>query len=323
MDPELFRADLEAKPRALRDLASALVADNPWSVGASLGMAPGSHLVLLGMGSSHYANCIAAARLRAIGIHAVAEIASSELLPARRADTIVIAVSASGSSAETLDAASRYAGRCPVIGLVNVEGSPLTSMVDAVVSMRAGIEAGGVACRSYQHTLALLLALQEQLAPGSCPSVAKTITAAAAATQDLLERRREWLDRVADLALGPDGTFLAAPAHRLSSASQGALMLREGPRRLAVGCETGDWSHVDVYLTKTLDYRLIVFAGSPWQSAMAQWVRERKSTVIAVGGEMESSAYTLRFAGDDEDDVRLLTEVLVPELLAAQAWTPM
>ena len=38
-------------------------------------------------------------------------------------------------------------------------------------------------------------------------------------------------------------------------------MIREGPRRQAVACETGDWAHVDVYLTRTLDYRAIVFAG--------------------------------------------------------------
>jgi hypothetical protein len=98
-------------------------------------------------------------------------------------------------------------------------------------------------------------------------------------------------------------------------------MLREGPRRLAVGCETGDWSHVDVYLTKTMDYRLIAFAGSRWQSTMADWVRQRQSTVVAVGDEVEASTYTLRFHGDDVDDVRLLAEVLVPELLAASVWT--
>jgi hypothetical protein len=28
----------------------------------------------------------------------------------------------------------------------------------------------------------------------------------------------------------------------------------------------------------------------------------------------------VRYPGDDDDDVRLLTEVLVPELVAARAW---
>ena len=321
MNRDLFLLDLEAKPRALRALAEVVGINNPWSVAESVGLTTDSHVVFVGMGSSHYANAIAAARLRALGITAVAEIASSDLLPAPRSSTLVIAVSASGTSTETLDAVARYAGRCPIIGLVNVEGSALTSMVDHTVLMQAGVEAGGVACRSFQHTLGLLLSLQEQLVPGSCSPVAHTLSRAADATEDLLDRRDEWLAPVAELALGPQGTFLTAPAHRLSSAQQGALMLREGPRRLAVGCETGDWSHVDVYLTKTMDYRLIAFAGSRWQSTMADWVRQRQSTVVAVGGEVEASAYTLRFHGDDVDDVRLLAEVLVPELLAASVWT--
>ncbi len=321
MDRDLFRADLEAKPAALRALAEVLADGRAWADAASVGLSASSHIVLLGMGSSHYANSVAAARLRAAGIDAVAEIASSDLLPAPRPSTVVIAVSASGGSVETLDALTRYASHCPILGMVNVDGSQLTSMVDAMVPMMAGVEAGGVACRSFQHTLGLLLSLQEKLAPGSCPPVVPTVRAAADATEDLLARRDAWLPRVAELALGPDGTFLAAPAHRLSSAQQGALMLREGPRRLAVGCESGDWSHVDVYLTKTLDYRLMVFAGSRWQTQMAQWVRERKSTVIAIGGEVESSTYDVRWAGDDQDDVRLLTEVLVPEVLAATVWT--
>jgi hypothetical protein len=53
-------------------------------------------------------------------------------------------------------------------------------------------------------------------------------------------------------------------------------MLREGPRLPAVGCETGDWSHVDVYLTKTTDYRLLVFAGSVWEPQLAEWTTARQ-----------------------------------------------
>ena len=97
-------------------------------------------------------------------------------------------------------------------------------------------------------------------------------------------------------------------------------MLREGPRRAAVGCETGDWSHVDVYLTKTTDYRLLVFAGSDWDPQLAEWTTARGTAVVAVGGSVSGAAVDLRYPGDDDDDVRLLTEVLVPELVAARAW---
>ena len=123
-----------------------------------------------------------------------------------------------------------------------------------------------------------------------------------------------------DLLAGPDGTHLAAPARRLSSAQQGALMLREGPRRAAVACEAGDWAHVDVYLTKNTDYRLLLFAGSRWDDGILEWTRPRGTTVVAVGGDFPDAALTVRYPHDDNDDVRLLTETLVPELVAAHLW---
>ena len=35
---------------------------------------------------------------------------------------------------------------------------------------------------------------------------------------------------------------------------------------------------------------------------------------------MPTANYTLRYPGDDVDDVRLLTETLIPELVAARDW---
>jgi hypothetical protein len=125
---------------------------------------------------------------------------------------------------------------------------------------------------------------------------------------------------LAELLLGPDGTHVVAPARRVPSAYQSALMLREGPRLTAVGCETGDWSHVDVYLTKTTDYRMLLLGGSRWEPQLLDWTRQRGSTVVAVGADVPGATHTLRYAHDGDDDVRLLAETLVGELLAAHAW---
>jgi hypothetical protein len=113
---------------------------------------------------------------------------------------------------------------------------------------------------------------------------------------------------------------VVAPARRISSALQSALMLREGPRLPAAGGETADWSHVDVYLTKTTDYRLVLLAGSRWEPELLDWVGQRGSTLVAVGGEVPGAAMSVRYPHDDVDDVRLLTETLVVELVAAAAW---
>ena len=319
MNPDLFLADLLAKPEHLRAVAVALDAD-PWGavVGAS------RSVLLLGMGSSHYANLVVAARLRAAGVPAVAELASSDLLPHLTDDTLVVAVSASGGSIETLDAVRRLraqGGAARFVALTNRAGTELADLCDLRVDVHAGDELGGVACRSYQHTLLLLLALVERLT-GVRLDAAGLARRAALASERLIGTRDDWLVPVSTALLGPDGTHVVAPARRIASAYQSALMLREGPRRPAVGSETGDWSHVDVYLTKTTDYRLALLGGSRWEPQLLEWTAQRGSTVVAIGADLSPGAaiVTVRYPGDEDDDLRLVAETLVVELVAAEAW---
>ena len=184
----------------------------------------------------------------------------------------------------------------------------------------AGVERGGVACCTFQHTIALLLALEDRLLGRDISRVPTVCRRAAEATEDLLARRDTWVPEVANLLTASGQAFVLAPHERLSSAEQGALMLREGPRIPADACETADWLHVDVYLTRSLDYRALVFAGSPFDTDAMGWMRDRGSTVCAVGGDLSDAKATIRYAGDDDADVALLTEVLVPELVAADVW---
>ena len=243
MDADGFAADLARKPDVLGRLADTLARGNPWA-----GVVPPGteRVVMLGMGSSAYAAGVAAARMRARGLVATAELASSALLPAWGSGTLVVAISATGGSVETLDALRRLPAGATTVALTNTAGSAITESCGAVVELAAEPESGGVACRSYQHTLALLMALELQLAGADLAGLVASVARAAQAGAHLLDTEADWRPTVSELLLGPDGTHLAAPAHRFCSAQQGALMLREGPRRAAVGCETGDWSHVDV-----------------------------------------------------------------------------
>jgi len=322
MDAALFLADLERKPARLAGLAAALRAGDPWGVSEP---DAARSWVFVGMGSSAYAAQVAAARLRSHGVRAVAELASTHLLPQVDAGTTVVAITASGGSSETLDACRRIRARdvgARFVALTEVSDSPVAGLCDDVVPLWAGPEAGGVACRSFQHTLAFLLALEARLlgAGRDAEKVPELLDRSAEASAHLLATRDTWLADLSELLLGSQGTHVVAPAHRLSSAWQSALMLREGPRLPAYACETGDWSHVDVYLTRTTDYRMLLLPGSRWESELLRWVRERGSTLVAAGDDVRGAAYTLRYPHDDHDDVRLLTETLVAELLAAHAW---
>ena len=308
VDPALFRADLEAKPASLRALAGHLATHRPWEFARGI-----RRVIFLGMGSSRYAAQVAARRLRRAGLDASAEYASAEGSAPPRDDTLVVAISATGASQETLDAVATLPS---YVTLTNNPESPLARRAAHAVEMHAGVEHGGVACRSFQHTLILLDALVAHLT-GDGPA---PIVEAAEATEDLLTRRPEWLARCGDLLKG-DGVFPIAPVERISSALQSALMFREGPRVPADGCETGDWSHVDVYLTKTLRYRALLFPGSHYDGPALEWLHRRGSTIVSVGGDVPGAAQVIRFRHDDDFRVRLLTETLIAELVAAEWWS--
>ncbi len=78
MDPLLFSQDLELGPSRFRELLQVLEHDDPWA--QAIGATP-RRIVLLGMGSSHFANCVLALRLQAAGIVAHAVLASADPLP--------------------------------------------------------------------------------------------------------------------------------------------------------------------------------------------------------------------------------------------------
>jgi len=315
MDATAFLVDLEAKPDALRALAERIDAGAlRWPVAT----AP-ARVLLTGMGSSWFAAQVCALRLRRLGIAAVAELSSADTSYPPADDLLVVGISASGGSSEMLDFLRRYS---TVVGLTNTAGSPIHQVTVAAVDMHAGPETSGVACRSYQHTLVALLSLEEQLA-GIDLGLADVVRRTADATAHLLDLRAGWLPEVCAALDGPHGVWTLAPADRIGSALQAALMVREGPRRHADGCETGDWSHVDVYLTKTLEYRALVFTGSRHDPAAATWMRDRGSTAVRVGAAADAFDVvgpTVRYPGDDDPLVALLTEVLVGELVAATWW---
>lgn len=316
MKPVAFLADLEAKPSALRTLAARL-RDDPWS-GAPRAV---DRVVMLGMGSSRFAALPMAARLRAAGVDAVAEYAGAVAAHPGGPGTLAIGISASGGTAETIEALRRHreAGST-VVALTNDPYSPLASNADVTVDLGAGPEDGGVACRTFQHTLAQLLALEQRLTGGAEAAVASAVEGAAVASEDLLERRGAWLGSAVDLLAATGHAFVIAPVERRSSAEQGALMLREGPRLVADACETADWLHVDVYLTKPLDYRAILFTGSRADLELLRWAEERGASVLAVGADVPGAVSAVRYRGDDDERIALLSETLVPELIAATVW---
>jgi fructoselysine-6-P-deglycase FrlB-like protein len=306
MNLEGFERDILAEPEALRRVAGTYGAEGLDR------FIVGRRVLMTGMGSSKYAADTAVARLRSDRVDAYAELSSTGLPQQPAVDTTVLAISASGKSEETLAAADRHSGTSHVVALTNAPGSPLAEAADDAIDVLAGLEEGGIACRSFLCTQAVLALM--------CELPADLLRRAADACQDLIERRSEWVGPLADAAEGGMGIWVAGPAERFGAVQQSSLMLREAPRIVSAACETGDWLHVDVYLTKRPGYRLLLLAGSPYDHEVMGWQRERGFGVLAVGGEVEGAAISVRYAGDDDPAVAALAETTVAELLAAELW---
>jgi fructoselysine-6-P-deglycase FrlB-like protein len=304
MDRDLFLQDVLRKPEVL----SRLEGHNfKWPD------LRGKRIFFVGMGSSHFAAKTIAHRLQVQGINAYAMLASVQNLPILDKDDAVVAISASGNSVETNDFISRVSA--PVILLTNNAELNLDH-ISEVIYINATTERGGVACLSYMATLIALLQLEEQLT--SNKFLDDAISKSVHAVQHILDTQDLWTSLLDAFVSGDDGVQFAAPLERLSSAEQSALMIRECARKKAGASEVGDWSHVDVYLTKTTDYRLIAFSGSRWTEQMLEWTTKRNSRVLQIGHQTPNAE--LDFPYSDNALVALLSEVTYAEITSGSLW---
>jgi glutamine---fructose-6-phosphate transaminase (isomerizing) len=307
VDQPGFQADILREPAALAALLDRYAEAGGPLAGVSLDGA--RRVLLLGMGSSQFAAQTAAALLRGRGVDAHVELASAARPFPPSADTLAIGISASGTSAETVEALARHHGTSRTIALTNHPERALAAHADVVLPMLAGPEEGGIACRSFQATLAILHLLAGVPACDLRP--------AAGAAQALVDGRDAWLDELLAL-IGEGPVYAIAPYERLSSALQSALMFREAPRIAADGCETGDWLHVDLYLTKFPPYRALLFTGSRYDGEVMRWARERASSIVTVGRTAEGAV--LHVPVPDDPLVAVLVETMVAELAASELW---
>jgi glucosamine--fructose-6-phosphate aminotransferase (isomerizing) len=310
VDAEGFWNDVLGEPAALTAMLEAY--SGPGSALRDLGSLEGRRVVLIGMGSSRFAALDAATALRAQGVNAVSELASTGL-PARPADDVVaIAISASGTTEETVAALERHRGVSRTVAVTNHPDRALAAGADVVLPLVAGEETGGVSCRTFQTTVALghLLASVD---PGR-------LLAAPEAQSALLDARTSWLDPLLHNLGGAHTVYTIAPDERSASALESALMFREGPRVAADATETGDWLHVDVYLTKHPGYRALLFPGSRYDAGVMHWARERASTIVAVGEPVAGAALIIPYPLAEDLVIASLVETSVAELAAAEWW---
>ncbi|MEU3138030.1 sugar isomerase [Nocardiopsis alba] len=327
MTADSLAADLAGKPEALSALSRRFPRWDPYAALPALLDDEPASVRFLAIGSAHRACSVAAARLRRAGIGAQADLSSSAEEPPAGPETLVVGVTLGDGQRELCASLERYVGRSPVVVLAPDPDTVVARYADLLVPLRTGEETSGLGCHAYRNALALLLLLGHRLgAPvggsGNFPGLLMRVSHA---EETLLKRAPEWVPEVAEVLESPSGVHLVAPAERLATAWQGALVLRRGPIRTAHVAETGEWSHTDRHPAAVTDYRALLFAGSSYDQRFAEHLVQLRGAFVAVGStpdreRVPGAAATVRYPGDTDPDVRLLTEPLVPELLAAHWW---
>jgi len=126
-----------------------------------------SEVQLVAMGTSYHAAMYAASLLSARGVAANAYLAgeyAERPLPAA-GDTLVVAVTQSGETADTMNAIRRAGDAgARTLAVTNVVGSSVTRECDDALFIRAGPEIGVAATKTFSSQVATLMLLGERIA---------------------------------------------------------------------------------------------------------------------------------------------------------------
>ncbi|HEU5192061.1 MAG TPA: glutamine--fructose-6-phosphate transaminase (isomerizing) [Methylomirabilota bacterium] len=206
--------------------------------------------------------------------------------------TLVIAISQSGETADTLGAVrAARARQAPVLAITNVVGSAIARESSGVVYTQAGPEIGVASTKTFTTTIAacylVALALGEQrgyLSGADARKRAEEILEAPRLIEDALTVDREVAALAQDLVRYPNVLYLGRGLH-YPLALEGALKLKEISYIHAEGYAAGEMKHGPIAL---IDENMPVVALVPrdatYERMMGnlQEVRARDGRVIAI-----------------------------------------
>ncbi len=225
-----YLRDILEQPEALRVTLEGLRAGRGLGdIPARLGRGDFRRVVLTGMCSSLHALYPLHYRLIRSGFTSLM-IETSELVHHACAllepATLLVAVSQSGRSAETLRLLERAGRRAALIAVTNTPDSPLALGADRLVLTRAGAESS-VSCKTYVSALMALAWLGEILCGEDPQPVLAQLEGASEAARGYLA---DWEGHVRDLMPRMEAMrhlFLVGRGNSLAAARTGGLIIKE------------------------------------------------------------------------------------------------
>lgn len=234
------------QPDALRDTWSALRESAALEKIAHECQREGfERIVLTGMGGSFFGLHPLSMELAASGWTPIM-IETSELIHyypgLLRPSTLLVAISQSGKSAETVRLLEMNARRAKVIGVTNWADSPLARESDIALMTAAGDEYT-VSCKTYVTTQMALRMLGAALSGADPGARLQQMQSAPDVFRDYLTHWTRHVDEFIEMLRGIRDVFLVGRGESLGTAQTGALTIKESTHFHAEGMSSAAFRH--------------------------------------------------------------------------------
>jgi glutamine---fructose-6-phosphate transaminase (isomerizing) len=241
-----YLGDILDQPRAMQETLKGLEdSDALQHIAGRLRKAEFRAIVLTGMGSSFHVLHPIHLDLIDYGFVSIM-VETSELIHYQHRlfdpKTLIVAVSQSGQSAETVRLLEVNRRRSAVVGITNTADSPLAKEADAAIVTRAGKEFS-VSCKTYLASLMGLKWLSDILCSGDLGRSQQELGTAVPAVGEYLNHWREHVEAFTQRLKGIRDLFMVGRGASLAAVGTGALTVKESDHFHAEGMSSAAFRH--------------------------------------------------------------------------------
>lgn len=296
--PHFMLKEIHEQPRAIRETIAGRISEIDGDVRLNLGMGDEDlealeRVTIIACGTSYHAGLLARYLFaRAAGLPVDVEVASEFQQLQVRPKTLLLGITQSGETADTLMALKK-AKTCGLasLAITNVVGSTVTELVDGTIYTRCGPEIGVAATKTFTSQLVALILLavrlgraRGHLSPDQARKMLIELTKLPGLVQRVLEKR-ERIREVAETYAGAGCYFFIGRDYLYPISLEGALKMKEIAYIPSEGYAGGELKHGPLALiTEKTPVVALATCGKKIQSNIKE-VRARGADVIALANE--------------------------------------
>lgn len=290
--------EIHEQPRAIRETISGRISEIDGDVRLSLGISEEEirsleRVSIIACGTSYHAGMLARNLfVRAAGLPVDVEVASEFINLQLRPRTLLLGITQSGETADTLLAlkkAKACGGRS--LAITNVVGSTVTELVDGIIFTRCGPEIGVAATKTFTSQLVAIILLairlgraRGHLTPDQARKMLIELSKLPGLVQRVLEKREE-IRKVAERFSAASSYFFIGRDYLYPISLEGALKMKEIAYIPSEGYAGGELKHGPLALiTEKTPVVALATCGKKIQSNIKE-VRARGAEVIALAAE--------------------------------------